>query len=73
LFLLTKQVVDTLVERVTIKKDHEINVEIRLDLLEVLDQDAGVENLGLAAYSRRAEIYTRMPDLYRAVCIVLTV
>jgi hypothetical protein len=33
LFPLKKQVVDTLVERVTIGKSREITVEIRLDLL----------------------------------------
>ena len=59
LFLLKKQVVDTLVQRVTISKDRKINVEIRLDLLKILDQDAGLENLSPAAYSRRGETYTR--------------
>jgi DNA invertase Pin-like site-specific DNA recombinase len=59
LVLLKKQVVDTLVERVTIGKSREITVEIRLDLLKILDQDAGLENLSPAAYSRRGEIYTR--------------
>lgn len=66
LFLLKKQVVETLVERVTISKNREINVEIRLDLLAILDQDTGLLNLTPAAYSRRAEIYTRIPDMYHA-------
>lgn len=35
LFLLKKQVVDTLVERVTISKNRELNVEIHLDLLKI--------------------------------------
>jgi len=52
-FLLQKKVVDTLVERVTINKDREIKIEIRLDLLAILDQDAGLENLTSAAYSKR--------------------
>jgi site-specific DNA recombinase len=60
LFLLKKQVVDTLVERVTISKNREINVEIRLDLLAILDQDTGLLNLTPAAYSKRGEIYTRI-------------
>jgi DNA invertase Pin-like site-specific DNA recombinase len=60
LFLLKKQIVDTLVERVTIHKNREIKVEIRLDLLAILDKDAGLENLTPAAYSRRGEIYTRI-------------
>jgi len=54
LFLLKKQVVDTLVERVTISKNCEIKVEIRLDLLAILDQDAGLQKLSPVAYSRRA-------------------
>jgi site-specific DNA recombinase len=59
-FLLKKQVVDTLVEQITISKDREIKVEIRLNLLAILDQDAGLENLTPAAYSKRGEIYTRI-------------
>lgn len=58
LFLLKKQVVDTLVEEVTINRNRELNVVIRLDLLKILDQDDGLENLSPAAYSRRGETYT---------------
>ena len=54
MFLLKKQVVDTLVQRVTISKARKINVEICLDLLKILDQDAGLENLSPAAYSKQA-------------------
>jgi hypothetical protein len=54
-FLLRKQVVDTLVEEVKINRNRELNVVIRLDLLKILDQDAGFENLSPAAYSRRGE------------------
>ena len=57
-FLLKKKVVDTLVEEVTINRNRELNVVIRLDLQKILDQDAGLENLSPAAYSRRGEIYT---------------
>jgi len=64
-FLLKKQTVDTLVERVTINKNREIKVEIRLNLLAILDQDAGSGNPNPGAYSRRGEIYTRISDLYR--------
>lgn len=60
LFLLRKQVVDTLVEEVKINRNRELNVVIRLDLLKILDQDAGLENLTPAAYSRRAETYSRI-------------
>ena len=57
-FLLRKQVVDTLVEEVKINRNRELNVVIRLDLLKILDQDAGLENLSPAAYSKRGETYT---------------
>ena len=56
MFLLKTQVVDTLVQRVTISKARKINVEIWLDLLKILDQDAGLENLSRAAYSSRAKL-----------------
>jgi len=59
LFLLKKQVVDTLVEEVKIDRNRKLNVVIHLDLLKILDQDAGLENISPAAYSRRGEIYTR--------------
>jgi len=70
LFLLKKQVVDTLVQRVTISKDRKINVEIRLDLLKILDQDAGLENLSPAAYIGKGETYTRTqsPHAHRRRC-----
>src|SRR5512139_3754889 len=58
LFLLKKQVVDTFVERVIIGKDQELKVEIRLDLLAILDNDASLQKISPAAYSRRGEIYT---------------
>jgi len=45
--------VDTLVEQITISKDREIKVEIRLNLLAILDQDAGLESLTPAAYFKR--------------------
>jgi hypothetical protein len=57
LFLLKKQIVDTLIEQVTININRELNVVIRLDLLKILDQDTGLENLSPAAYSRRGETY----------------
>lgn len=58
-FLLRKKVVDTLVEEVKINRNRELDVVIHLDLLKILDQDAGLENLSSAAYSRRGETYTR--------------
>ena len=67
LFLLKKkQIVDTLVERVPIRKNHDIKVEIRLDLFAILDQDAGLENLSPTSYSMQGGTYTRIHDICRA-------
>ena len=66
LFLLEKQIVDTLVERVPISKNHDIKVEIRLDLFAILDQDAGLENLSPTSYSMQGGTYTRIHDICRA-------
>lgn len=54
-FLLKKQIIDTLVERVTISKDRELKVEIRLNLLEILDKDVALA-MPHPAYIDRAEI-----------------
>lgn len=63
MFLLKKKVVNTLVERVTISKDREINVEILWGFIKILDQAAGLENLGSAAHSRQGETYIRIHDI----------
>ena len=60
MFLLKKKVVDTLVEEVKIGRNRELDVVIHLDLLKIIDQDAGLENVSPAAYSRRGEIYTHI-------------
>lgn len=62
-FLLKKKVVDTLLERATISKNREVKVEIRVNLQEILDQDAGLEDPSPAAYSRRGETYTRIRSI----------
>jgi len=58
LFLLKRQVVNTLVDRVTINKNRELTVEIRLDLLEILEAEAGSNNPN-AAYFQSGEICSR--------------
>lgn len=63
MFMLKKQMIDTLVERVTINKNREIKVEIRLNLLAILDQDAESGNPNPGAYSRRGGIYTRIQSI----------
>ena len=55
--MLKKQMIDTLVERATINKNREIKVEIRLDLLAILDKDVALA-MPHPAYIDKAEIYT---------------
>ena len=69
-FLLKKQVMDTLVERVAIDKNRELKVEIRLNLLEILDKDVALA-MPHPAYIDRDEIYTRISDSCRIVQIWL--
>ena len=66
LFLLKKRIVDTLVERVTIDKNREVKVEIRLNLLQILDEEDSESNDPSELYSRRGGIYTRIFDICRA-------
>ncbi len=65
IFLLKKQIVDTLVHRATIDRNRKIMVDIRLNLLAILDQDAKPTMLELA-YIGKGETYTRTPDMYPA-------
>ena len=55
MFLL-KKIIDNLVEKVKIDSNCELNVGIHLDLLKILDQAAGFENISPAANSRWGEI-----------------
>lgn len=57
-FMLKKQMIDTLVERATINKNREIKVEIRLDLLAILDKDVALA-MPHPAYIDKAETYIR--------------
>jgi hypothetical protein len=66
IFRKESRVVDTWVEEVKIDRNRELHVAIHLDLLKILDQDAGLENLSSAASSKRVETYTRIPDMYPA-------
>jgi site-specific DNA recombinase len=58
-FLLKKQIVDTLVHQAIINRNREIMVDIRLNLLAILDQDAKSTMLHLA-YIGKGETYTRI-------------
>jgi len=57
-FLLKKQVVDTLVERIEIDKERNLHVQIRLDLLDIIKKDAGNGTTGVVQNSEDG-IYTR--------------
>ena len=61
-FLLKKQIIDTLVHRATIDRNREIMVEIRLNLLAILDQDAKSTMLDLA-YIGKGETYTHIRSI----------
>ena len=39
IFRLKKRVVDTLVKRITLKKDPELGVEVRLNLLDIIEKE----------------------------------
>lgn len=64
-FLLKKQIVDTLVHRATIDINRKIMVDIRLNLLAILDQDAKSTMLDLA-YIGKGGTYTHIHDICRA-------
>ena len=68
IFQLKKQVVNTLVDRVTINRDRELSVTLRLNLLKILE---GGSNSG-AVHLGEFGIYTRIPDIYRAGQIFIT-
>ncbi len=62
IFLLKKQVVNTLVERVTIDLGRELTVTLRLNLIKILE---GGSSAG-AVHLRQFGIYTRIHDMCRA-------
>jgi hypothetical protein len=60
-FLLKKQIVDTLVERVTIDKNHDVNVQIRLNLLDIIKRDSEQGGGPGVIHLSEAGIYTHTP------------
>ena len=68
-FLLKKQIVDTLVHKATIDINRKIMVDIRLNLLAILDQDAKSTMLDLA-YIGKGETYShkRLSLVHRRHC-----
>jgi hypothetical protein len=62
IFRLKKRVVDTLVKRITIDRDRELSVEIRLNLFDIIEEapQSSAVHLG------KDGIYTRIPDIHLA-------
>ena len=58
-FLLKKQIVDTLIHKATIDRNRKIMVDSRLNLLAIFDQDAKSTMLDLA-YIGKGETYPRI-------------
>ena len=56
IFRLKKRVVDTLVKRITIDRDRELSVEIRLNLLDIIEE----EPQSSAVHLGKDGIYTRI-------------
>ena len=67
IFQLKKQVVNTLVDRVTVNRDRELTVTLRLNLLKILE---GGSNSG-AVHLGQFGTYTHIPDIYRAGQILM--
>ena len=67
IFRLKKRVVDTLVKRITIDRDRELSVEIRLNLLDIIEE----EPQSSAVHLGKGEIYTRIPDLYPIAIVTI--
>jgi hypothetical protein len=62
-FLLKKLIVDTLVHRATIDRNREIMVDIRPNLLAILDQDVKSTMLDLACIGK-GETYDRIQSTH---------
>jgi len=69
IFRLKKRVVDTLVKRITIDRDRELSVEIRLNLLDIIEE----EPQSSAVHLGKDGIYTRKFDFYRTLMVVVTI
>ena len=67
LFRLKKRIVDTFVKRVTIDKDRELSVEIRQNLLDIIEEVPHSS----AVHFGKDGIYTRIPDMYLAATVIL--
>jgi hypothetical protein len=67
IFRLKKRVVDTLVKRITIDRDRELSVEIRLNLLDIIEKEPNSS----ALHFGKDGIYTRKFDFYHNMMIVV--
>ena len=67
IFRLKKRVVDTLVKRITIDRNRELSVKIRLNLLDIIEE----EPQSSAVHLGKDGIYTRIPDIYPAAMVTV--
>jgi hypothetical protein len=74
-FMLKKRVIDTLVERIEIDKDRNLHVQIRLNLLDILRNDAESGGSTSPAGVQNFEVgtYTRIHDICRAGQILVQI
>jgi len=61
-FLVKKRVVDTLVERIQIDRERNLQVQIRLNLLEIIGKDARNETIAAVQF-REGETYTHIRSI----------
>jgi hypothetical protein len=64
-FLLKKRIVNALVKRVTVDKSRNLEVEIRVNVLDLAHTDSNTDDSTGVQVSKDG-IYTRIPDIYRA-------
>ncbi len=71
-FLVKKRAIDTLVERIQIDRERNLQVQIRLNLLEIIGKDAQNETTA-AVHFREGETYTHTHDICHAgqLCVQL--
>lgn len=73
IFLLKKRIVNSLVSNVTIDKERNLKVTIRLNLFDLSDTDPDGSDSKTAVQVSKGEIYTHIPEMHRTGMIVVTV
>jgi hypothetical protein len=72
IFLLKRQVVETLLESATIDKNREVHVTVRIRLLKIVGNDPNDgDSSTTAVQTQSGGIYTHIPDMYRAGVVLV--